>query len=128
MAVLIKIPVTSRKDTIHKYLKVLYQFHKMTDKEIEITTELIDTYSSFRDKYDKELADKLIFSVETKNEMRQRLGDMADPLFQNYLSNLRRKKVIVNKAIAPQYLPPTKDFKLVIEFNGQTDKGSSSNS
>jgi hypothetical protein len=116
----IKIVSKNARDKIKKYLQVLYQFHKLTDKEVEITTELVMSYSLLLKRHGKEVADQLIFSIDNKKKIRATLG-MADPIFQNYLSNLRKKKVIIDKTIAPQYIPPLKEFNLIFKFNETTD-------
>ena len=116
----INIASKDTRDKIKKYLQVLYQFHKLTDKEVEITTELVMSYSLLLKRYDKDVANQLIFSTENKKKIRAVLG-MDDPIFQNYLSNLRKKKVIVDKTISPQYIPPAKDFNLIFKFNETTD-------
>lgn len=124
--IVINIPVKDRRELISKYLKVLYQFHKLPDKEINLLVELVYHYMKFMIKYnDAELASKLLFDTETKKEIKARLGQMGDPVFQNYLSSLRKKKIIVGKNIALQYIPPVNNFDLVVKFYGQVDKGSS---
>lgn len=118
ISVLIKF--TERRELIKKYLDILYKFHKLTDKEIEIATEIIMSYSTILKRHGKEIADKLIFDTENKKTIRNKL-QISDPVFQNYLTALRKKKVIVGKTIASSYIPPLEDFNLKFMFNGQTD-------
>ena len=125
--VVINIPVKDKRELIVKYLRVLYQFHKLPDKEINLLVELVYYYTKYLEKYkDAELAGKLLFDFDTRKLIRSNLNDLADTVFQNYLSSLRRKKIIIGKGLAPQYLPPMQNFNLVIKFYGQqTDKGDS---
>ena len=110
------------KDRIQKYLKVLYQFHKLTDKEMELLTEIIFLYIQYRDKYNDEIADKLIFDSDNRNIVKKNMNNMSDPIFQNYLSNLRKKKVIVKGKLARPFIPPSSNFDLIITFNEAVDK------
>jgi len=119
--VLIQIPYEGKKDIVKKYLEVLYQFHKLTDKEIQLLTEMIIIYSDLESKYGEELASKLLFDIDNKKKIRASLNNMTDPVFQNYLSNLRKKKVIVNRSIAKHFIPPIENFELIITFSGRVD-------
>jgi len=124
--IVIQVPVKNRRDLITKYLKVLYQFHRLPDKELSLLVELIYYYLKFFYKYnDEELAYKLLYDLDTKKEIRKNLENMKDPVFQNYLSTFRKKKIIIDKRIVKQFIPPVNNFDLVISFYGTVDKGSS---
>ena len=118
----IGVPTINNKDRIQKYLKVLYQFHKLTDKEMELLTEIIYLYYQLRDKYDEAIADKLIFDSDNRSIVKKNVNNMSDPIFQNYLSNLRKKNVIKDGKLAKVFIPPSSNFNLIISFNETIDK------
>jgi len=120
----IPVPTNDARDMILKYLKVLYQFHKLTDKEMELLTEIIFFHSMYKKKYDESVADTLYLNADTRKIIRAKMNDMSDPIFQNYLSNLRRKKVIIEGKVAKVFIPPVTNFNLVISFYAENNKTS----
>ena len=121
----IPVEVSGRRDRIRKYLLVLYQFHKLTDKEINLLTELIFYYIDYVDQYGEQLANKLLFDKDTSSQIRKNLDDMADTVYRNYLSNLRKKNVISGRTLNTSFIPPVKDFQLAISFYERDNKGNS---
>lgn len=119
MAGNITIPIKTKdkRDRIEKYLEVLYKFHKLTDKEIQLLVELIIIYTDLRDNHGEEIATTLLFHVDNKNKIRKNLNNMNSSVFHNYLSYLRKKAVIKGKSINPVFIPPVEDFKLIISFS-----------
>jgi hypothetical protein len=121
----IPVPVSGRRDRIKKYLLVLYQFHKLTDKEINLLTELIFYYTDYVDQYGDKLANKLLFDKDTSIQIRKNLDNMADTVYRNYLSNLRKKNVITGRTLNTKFIPPLNNFELSVSFYERDNKGNS---
>ncbi len=121
----VRIPVTGRRDAIEKYLLILYHFHKLTDKEIKLLTELIHYYVEYNTKYGSRMANKLLFDKDTSVIIRKNLDNMADTVYRNYLSNLRKKGVIKGRELSSNYIPPMSAFSLVFTFYAANNKGNS---
>jgi len=111
------VPVKDRRDSIKKYLKVLYQFHKLTDKEIRLLTELIYFFKEYEQAHGVAVAMKLLFDPDTKKLIRKNVDDMTDGDFQNYLTKFRKKKVINGRTISALFIPPADEFELTVKFN-----------
>jgi len=115
----ITIPSANAKQRILRYLNTIYKFHKLTDKEIEIVVELIIQYykvsQTLRDPKDIATLSKLLFSTEVRKEIRDTLGIKED-VFNNYISKLRKKGVVVSDTLNPNYIPPYGKFALTLNF------------
>lgn len=115
----IKIKSTSKEDRIKKYLDVIYKFHKLTDKEIDILVELVLAYQNIQAKYptvtDTDLFNKLLFDTANKKEVRDRL-QIKDSVFQNYLTVFRKKGVIKDNKLVVHFIPAVEPFDLIFKF------------
>jgi len=112
----IPINIKGRRDRIYKYLELLYKFHHLTNKEMQLLVELIIINSDLVTNHGEDIASKLLFHKDNKIKIMKSLDGMTSPVFHNYLSNLRQKKVISGKSIVKTFIPPTEDFKVIISF------------
>ena len=117
----VKVPCKDGKDKILKYLRVLYQFHKLTDKEMELLTELIFQYKRHIKQHGEEVTNKLVFETESRKEIRKNVSNMTDAVLYNYFSNLRKKGVIIGKTINKKFIPPSGEFQIVFTFDGKSN-------
>lgn len=111
-----KINYSDYRDKASKHIKILYNFHKLNNKEMEILSEIVALYTYYKEKYDATIADTLIFNTDSRNIIKERLNNMSDPVFQNYLSSLRKKGIIKDGKIFKAMIPPSEDFDLTFKF------------
>lgn len=115
----IKIKSSSLEDKIKKYLEVIYKFHKLTDKEIDILIVLVLCYYEIQTKYastnDTDLFNKLLFDVDSKKKIREKL-QIKDSVFQNYLTVFRKKGVIKDNKLVVHFIPAIEPFDLIFKF------------
>ena len=97
-----KVPL---KKAIHYYLLITKPIHKLPDKRIELLTEILHLYTVERKNFVRESDTwKSVFSKDNRANIRDAL-DMPKQIFENYLYELRKKGVIVNNTIHPNYNP-----------------------
>jgi hypothetical protein len=115
----IKLESSSSENRIKKFLLTIYSFHKLTDKEMEILTQLIYHYQLIEQKYstvkDPELFNRLLFDTQVTKQIKEKLH-VSDPVFQNYMTTFRKKGVIVGRSINPRFLFPKEPFNLTFIF------------
>lgn len=112
----IQIKSSNLEDRVRKYLKLLHHFHGLTEKEIEILVELILKYYDITSKVnDAKMINTLLFSVDTKREIKKKLN-IKDPVFQNYMTTFRKKKVITDSGLNLSYIPPREQFEIKFLF------------
>ena len=76
-------------------------------------------YELSREVLNPELVDKLLFSTDTRKQIRGDLGDMDPKVFNNLLTALRKKGVLSKDNIINAGLIPNmseEGFKLVFNF------------
>ena len=112
--------LTNKKEIFRYWLEFLKPYHKLRSKEIEaLSIMLYYRYELSREVNASDLVDRLLFSTETRNKIREELGDMNQKVFNNLLSSLRRQKVLSKEnKINPVLIPNmTEDgFKLIFDF------------
>lgn len=115
---IINLEAKTRREALSTYLSLLYRFHKLSDKELEVTVELILTYYTYLDTYESEAAaNKLYLEQESREVIRETLG-VTDQVFRNYLTSLKKKNVlkegmVINKVLLPKYI----DNKFSVTIN-----------
>jgi len=82
------------------YLQILNPILKLKDKEIEVLSSFLSIWQSNRD--NKNL-DKMLFSTPVRKLVRRQIG-MSEASFNNHITMLRKKKMIVDKKINPTIL------------------------
>jgi len=82
------------------YLHILNPVLKLKDKEIEVLSSFLSIWYINRD---KENLDKLLFSTPVRKMIRKSIK-MSEASFNNHITMLRKKKMIVDKKINPTIL------------------------
>jgi hypothetical protein len=116
------IPITIKSSTdekrVRNYLSMLYNLHKLTEKEVDIIVEFILRYYDIIAKYpvhDDELISKMLFDPSVKKKIKDKYN-MKDTVLQNYMTVFRKKGVIKGNMINKSYIPPKESFELVFKF------------
>ena len=116
---------TSKKEIFRYWLEFLKPYHRLRQKEIDaLSLMLYYKYELARDVKNPKLVDKLLFATDTRNQIRQDIGGMSQKVFNNLLTSLRKKGVLMKGNIINPVLVPnmTEDgFKLI--FNFEIDEG-----
>lgn len=116
---------TSKKEIFRYWLEFLKPYHRLRQKEIDaLSLMLYYKYELARDVKNPKLVDKLLFATDTRNQIREDLGGMSQKVFNNLLTSLRKKGVLMKGNIINPVLVPnmTEDgFKLI--FNFEIDEG-----
>ena len=112
----------SRNDVCTQWLKLTRDMHGLSEGEIALAAKFIEKRIELKEKItDDDLLDEYIQS----NKVRQQIKEAADvknpAVFQNMMSNLRKKKFFVdkdkiNKAFIPNISSGSKFFKVEIIF------------
>jgi len=111
---------TSKKQIFRYWLEFLKPYHKLRAKEIEaLGLMLYYRYELSREVLKPYLVDKLLFSTDTRKQIRADLGNMDPKVFNNLLTALRKKGVLskdneINKGLIPNMSED--GFKLVFNF------------
>lgn len=97
MTIPIKANITQ---SLKAYLQILNPVLKLKDKEIEVLSSFLSVWHNNKDKKD---IDKLLFSTPVRKMVRRSIG-MSEASFNNHITMLRKKKMIVNKKLNPSIL------------------------
>lgn len=94
--------------------------HKLTDAEAKILLAFLRKRHMFATNINNdEVVDKLLFATDTRKEIMTELGHKMGT-FQNYLTSIRNKGVILDNKINPKLLPNyesgSDNFKLIYNF------------
>lgn len=104
---IINLKLADKREALTVYLHLLTRFHKLSEKELEVAVEIILAYFEYLALYQsKEAAVKLYLEKDSRVAIRSRLGNMNQQVFNNYLTVLKKKKVIeegwgLNKVLLP---------------------------
>jgi len=114
-----KITIPTTIDKVFKqYLTITKPLNQLTPKEIELLSHLLlmnhkeqDNFKSEDDKWLK------IFSTKSRKQIIEDLN-ITDYDFNNMMTSLRKKKVIVNNQIQKYFIPQISEdgFQLTYEF------------
>jgi hypothetical protein len=93
-------------------------FHKLTDKEMHLTVELILAYLEYLEVYkSKEAAVKLYLERESRIKICTYLEIKDQQIFSNYLTVLKKKKVLEpTMAINPVLIPNMEDVSIAVNM------------
>jgi len=111
----------SLKQLFNKWLSITASFHKLNNQQQQVLALLLYYhYTLKKDITNNKLLWKIVFDYDTKLKIKEELN-MNDSIFQNILSMLRRKKVIIDNEVVSFYIPDldlgSKSFKVVFNFN-----------
>ena len=94
------------------YLQILNPVLKLKDKEIEVLSNFLSIWQSNKS---KENLDKMLFSTPVRKLVRQQIG-MSEASFNNHITMLRKKRMIVDKAINPSILKGIQDEGIEVTY------------
>lgn len=110
------------KSMFKYWLEITSSFHKLTNQQISVLALLL----YYHHELSKEITSnkilwKMVFDYEIRDKIRKEL-DIADAGFQNVLTSLRKKNIIVNNQIVTTYIPKlnlkeSKNFRVIFNFN-----------
>ena len=107
------IPIKSDiSQSLKAYLQILNPILKLKDKEIEVLSNFLSIWH--KNKNNKDL-DKLLFSTPVRKMVRKAIG-MSEASFNNHITMLRKKKMIVDKKINSSILEGVKDTGIEITY------------
>jgi len=114
------------KDLFFRWLDVTQAFHKLNNQQQQVLALLLYYHYLYKkETTNNKILWKIVFDYDTKLKIKEdkTFGEngMNDNSFQNIISNLRKKKIIVNGEISPLFIPElsrdAKNFKVVFNFN-----------
>jgi hypothetical protein len=117
--------VTNREKYFQQYITLLHPMHNMRHKEIQVLAQLMYYYDKYRH-FDEDMRIRIVFDVDTKMRIRQKLK-MSESSFNNNMSELRKKKAIVDNTLAPAWRISTGDnvqeliFKFILKDEPDTN-------
>lgn len=107
------IPIKGNITTSLKaYLQILNPVLKLKDKEIEVLSNFLSIW--YKNKSNPNI-DKLLFSTSVRKMVRKSIG-MSEASFNNHITMLRKKKMIVDKKINPSILNNVEDTGIEITY------------
>ncbi len=127
MANIVNIPTTEESYFL-QYLTILKPISRMRDKEIQILAQLM-FYNNRYSHLEQEVREKMVFDTDTRMRIRQKLK-MSEASFNNCLTELRKKNVIVGTRLSKAYNIFTNGgreeltFRFSIKENGTAETSS----
>ena len=97
------------------YIQILNPVLKLKDKEIEVLSNFLSIW--YKNKSNANL-DKLLFSTPVRKMVRKSIG-MSEASFNNHITMLRKKKMIIDKTLNPQILQGIKDQGIEVTYKIQ---------
>ncbi len=109
------------KDLFFKWLDITKSFHKLNNQQQQVLALLLyHHYLLKKETTNNKILWKLVFDYDTRMKIKEEL-EMSDNVFQNILTILRKKKVIIDGEISKVFIPEldlsTKNFKVIFNFN-----------
>lgn len=103
------------------WLTILQPFLKLRNKELELLAKLLyHRYLISLEVKNKEMLDELLFSPKIKKSIMAELK-MPEHAYNNLLSCLRKKNIVIDKTINRQIIPmisePFENFKLLYNID-----------
>jgi|694.fasta_scaffold73794_3 hypothetical protein len=98
----LNIPIgQSQTDVYLMYLKITNIFNPLTTREQELLAYIM-YYNELYSNIDSELRKRILFDYDTKVEIREKMN-ISEANFNNLISNLKKKGVIVNDNLHKAY-------------------------
>ena len=113
------IPV-DKSQLFYRWLILTRPLHGLKGNQLKVLAWLLYYHHNYKTNIDnEEVVWKMVFDYDTKAKIKEDVG-IQDASFQNVLSILRKKGVIVNNRIVEAYIPRleigAKEFKLIYHF------------
>ena len=109
MTIPIKANITQ---SLKAYLQILNPVLKLKDKEIEVLSSFLSIWHKNKNNAN---IDKLLLSTPVRKMVRKSIG-MSEASFNNHITMLRKKKMIVDKKINPSILDNIKTNGIEITY------------
>ena len=107
------IPLTGNiAQSFKAYIQVLNPVLKLKDKEIEVLSNFLSIW--YKNKTNPNI-DKLLFSTKVRKMVRKAIG-MSEASFNNHITMLRKKEMIVDKKINTSILQSIKDTGIEVTY------------
>lgn len=121
---IVRIPSKS-KHFFRYWFEFLRPFHKLTDREIDVITALVqERFNLSKVIFDEDLLDQVVLGEETRKKIMEECN-LKYSHFQIIMGKLRANKLIINNKINRKYIPniekDAKGFKLVLYFDIKDD-------
>lgn len=114
------------KDLFFRWLDITKTFHNLNKQQQQVLALLLyNHYMLKKDITNEKILWKLVFDYDTRVKIREdeTFGEkgLNGNSFENILSSLRKKKVIVDNKVSPAYIPDltlgSKEFSILFAFN-----------
>ena len=107
------IPLTGNiAQSFKAYIQVLNPVLKLKDKEIEVLSSFLSIW--YKNKNNDNI-EKLLFSTPIRKMVRNSIG-MSEASFNNHITMLRKKEMIVDKKINASILQSIKDTGIEVTY------------
>ena len=107
------IPIKSDvPQSMKAYLQILNPVLKLKDKEIEVLSSFLAIWQSNKNKPN---IDKTLFSTPVRKLVRRQIN-MSEASFNNHITMLRKKKMIVDKKINASLLEGIQDTGIEVTY------------
>lgn len=107
------IPIKSDiTQSLKAYLQILNPVLKLKDKEIEVLSNFLSIWYKNQDNRD---LSRLLFSTPVRKMVRKSIG-MSEASFNNHITMLRKKKMIVDKKINSSILEAIKEEGIEVTY------------
>ncbi len=102
------------------WLEFLRPFHKLTDREIDVTTAFLQKRHNLSKVIkDAAILEKVTMGEDTKRQVREECN-ITLPHFQVIMGKLRKNKIIVDGRLNPRFIPNIQEtdtgFQLLLLF------------
>lgn len=114
------------KDLFFRWLDITKTFHNLNKQQQQVLGLLLyHHYTLKKEITNEKILWKLVFDYDTRVKIREDIifGEkgLNSNSFENILSSLRKKKIIVDNKISPAYIPDlslgSKEFDITFKFN-----------
>lgn len=109
------------KTAIKFYLQLTKPMHKLADKRIELLTEILYLFTVEQKNF-KRPGDAwtIVFNRDNRAKIRETM-DMTKQVFENYMTEFRKKGIIVDNQVDPKYNPAIQtgctSYELLFKFD-----------
>ena len=101
---IIRIPSDPKK-FFRYWFEFLKPFHKLTDREVDVITALVqERFNLSKVIFDEELLDQVVLGEETKKKVMEECN-LKYSHFQIIMGKLRANKLIINNKINKKFIP-----------------------
>ena len=107
------IPIKSDiTQALKAYLQILNPILKLKDKEIEVLSSFLSIWH--KNKHNTNI-DKLLLSTPVRKMVRKSIG-MSEASFNNHITMLRKKNMIIKKSLNPRILSAINEDGIEITY------------